>query len=127
MITREKCSWGFILNVTTTKYIRLDYTRKNYALLHLFHTTTYNSMHEKKQQFLLISYTRDQIYYKKSYLAPIINLSILVRIHIKSHFLTQTYINTCSIPICPLCSHFLVYSKNHLFILVIVPIFDKEL
>ena len=34
---------------------------------------------------------------------------------------------TCSIPRCPLCYHSLVCSDNHLFIVGIGPIRDKEL
>ena len=39
----------------------------------------------------------------------------------------QHQYSNCSSPICPLCSYFLICSKNHLFIIGIEPIWDKEL
>ena len=49
MIAQEKCVWGNILHIIKTMYTQINYIRKDLVLIHLFHTTLYNSMNLKKR------------------------------------------------------------------------------
>ena len=56
MIAQEKCTWGNILQVPTSIYTKIDYTRKDRKFLHIFDMTPYNLMNDNQLSFSLISY-----------------------------------------------------------------------
>ena len=50
-IAREKVMRGNTLHIPTNTHIRLYYTNKDHAFLHLYHTTIYNPMIKNKYVF----------------------------------------------------------------------------